>query len=207
MSLKKIVVIFVLVGALIVFGVQIRKTYFYNPDKVIGQAIDSLKGVRVYYNGGVNHVGKRNLTVDNYNLGLEYQCVEFVKRYYFERFQHRMPDSYGNAKDFFDQQLADGEVNKKRALLQFKNPSVLPPETDDLLVYSPTIWNRFGHVAIVAAVYTDSIEIIQQNPGPNAATRERYALRKFEGKWQIDNSRIYGWLRVIDENNTEMVTQ
>ncbi len=73
-----------------------------NPNFEIGQKVDSLNGVVVYYNGGVNHVADRNVTKDGYNLGLKYQCVEFVKRYYYEYFHHKMPDNYGNAKDFFD---------------------------------------------------------------------------------------------------------
>lgn len=196
MSLRKVLLLVVVVAALIIGGLQIRKTYFFNPDKTVGQAVDSLNGVIVYYNGGVGHIGKRNLTVDDYNLGLEYQCVEFVKRYYYERFQHKMPDSYGNAKDFFDNGVADGIVNKKRDLLQFTNPSSSKPQAEDLLIYSPTIWNRFGHVAIIAEVSRDSVQIVQQNPGPNGASREKYALKQFDGKWQIDNSRIYGWLRL-----------
>lgn len=203
MSLKKILLLVVFVLALVIAGLQIRKTYFYNPDKRVGQVVDSLNGVLVYYNGGVSHVGKRNLTVDDYNLGLEYQCVEFVKRYYYEKFQHKMPDSYGNAKDFFDNTLADGIVNEKRDLLQFTNPSNVIPQAEDLVIYSPTIWNRFGHVAIIAEVTADSVQIIQQNPGPNGSSRETYALKQFDGKWQIDNSRIYGWLRLKPLNSSE----
>ena len=33
-----------------------------------------------------------------------------------------MPDSYGNAVSFFDKYLRDGHINKKRALIQYKNP-------------------------------------------------------------------------------------
>lgn len=47
-----------------------------------GDVVDSFQGVHIYYNGFVNHVESRNLTPDGYNLGLKYQCVEFVKRYY-----------------------------------------------------------------------------------------------------------------------------
>ncbi|SUD83261.1 Uncharacterised protein [Stutzerimonas stutzeri] len=53
-----------------------------------------------------------NLSKDGYNLGLRYQCVEFVKRYYFERHGHRMPDTYGHAKSFFDPSLGDGALNE-----------------------------------------------------------------------------------------------
>ena len=73
---------------------------------VQGDPLDSLNGVVVYCNGGFSGNSGRNM-VDGYNIGLKYQCVEFVKRYYFERFDHRMPNSYGHAKDFFDSTVAD----------------------------------------------------------------------------------------------------
>lgn len=50
-----------------------------------------------------------------YNIGLKYQCVKFVKRYYYEHLNHKMPDSYGHEKDFFDNTIADGQLNKKQA--------------------------------------------------------------------------------------------
>ena len=59
-----------------------------------GHPLDSLNGVVIYCNGGFSGNAGRNV-VDGYNIGLKYQCVEFVKRYYFERFDHRMPNSYG----------------------------------------------------------------------------------------------------------------
>ncbi|HRH39166.1 MAG TPA: CHAP domain-containing protein, partial [Flavobacteriales bacterium] len=61
-----------------------------------GAPIDSLHGVIVYHNDGMSATHGRN-TVDGYNVGLRYQCVEFVKRYYLEHYHHRMPNSYGNA--------------------------------------------------------------------------------------------------------------
>src|SRR5262245_34634763 len=67
----------------------------------VGEVGDALDGVAVYYNGGINTSGGRRLGSDGYNLGLKFQCVEFVKRYYYERYQHRMPNAMGHAKDFF----------------------------------------------------------------------------------------------------------
>lgn len=90
----------------------------------VGEQLDELNGVAIYYNGGVNTVQGRNLTQDGYNLGLRYQCVEFVKRYYFERHGHRMPDTYGHAKDFFDPRVGDGGMNARRAMLQ--SPTAAP---------------------------------------------------------------------------------
>ncbi|MDL2256744.1 CHAP domain-containing protein [Bacteroidales bacterium OttesenSCG-928-I14] len=161
----------------------------------IGQQIDSLNGVIVFYNGGVSNVSGRNTTKDGYNLGLKYQCVEFVKRYYYEHLDHKMPDSYGHAKDFFDKTLVDGQINKKRNLTQYSNPSQTKPKVDDLLILGGTIFNKYGHVAIISKVTDTEIEIIQQNPGPFGESRETFALDNKDEKWEIDNSRILGWLR------------
>jgi surface antigen len=167
-----------------------------NPEYVVGQKLDSLNGVYVYYNGGVGHIGNRNLSKDGYNIGLKYQCVEFVKRYYYEYYKHKMPDSYGNAKDFFDETLSDGTLNIKRGLRQFKNPGKTKPQTGDLLVFGGHSGNPYGHVAIISDVTNDAVEIIQQNPGPFAPSRTRYALEIKNGNFNIAHEGILGRLRI-----------
>lgn len=162
---------------------------------IVGDAIDSLNGVIVYYNGEIDNVSGRNLSSDNYNLGLKYQCVEFVKRYYYEYLNHKMPDSYGNAKDFFDTKLKDGQKNKQRDLIQFTNGSKSKPSINDLVIYDGTIFNEYGHVAIISNVTDDEIEIIQQNPGPSGESRAHFKLIKENEKWVIENDKILGWLR------------
>lgn len=176
-------------------GLWAFKYYNFNASTAIGQKIDELNGVDVYYNGRVNHVSGRNISSDGYNLGLEYQCVEFVKRYYFEHLNHKMPDSYGHAIDFFSRNIKDGGRNDRRNLTQYINPSESKPQNDDLIVYSGTAFNKFGHVAIVSKVGENDIEIIQQNPGPFANSREIYPLTKTGDKWKVNNDRIIGWLR------------
>ncbi len=167
-----------------------------NPDRTVGQKLDSLNGVYIYYNGGIRHTDGRNLTPDGYNLGLKYQCVEFVKRYYYEFYRHKMPDTYGNAKDFFDATIADGKLNPKRNLLQFTHPSLSCPKVGDLLIFDGHAGNPYGHVAIVSAVNKNNIEIIQQNPGPFASSRVNADLKQKDGKCEIDHSGILGWLRM-----------
>jgi len=152
----------------------------------VGEPIDSLNGVIVYYNGSVNNSLGRN-EIDGYNIGLKYQCVEFVKRYYFEYYNHRMPDTWGHAKDFFNKEIADGGINERRGLYQYTNPSKSKPQVGDLLVWDGT----HGHVAIVSNVSCDYIEVIQQNCG--AISRRRYLL-KYKNAWYIDNTSILGWL-------------
>lgn len=166
-----------------------------NKSLEVGDKIDSLNGVYVYYNNSVGNVEGRNVTADGYNLGLRYQCVEFVKRYYYEHLDHKMPDSYGHAKDFFNKQLPDGTFNKRRNLMQFSSPSRSKPKVDDLLVFEGTALNKYGHVAIISNVSEGSVEIIQQNPGPWGSSRETFNLTQTSGMWEIEKTETLGWLR------------
>ncbi|MCR6479939.1 CHAP domain-containing protein [Variovorax sp. ZS18.2.2] len=167
-----------------------------NPGQEVGAVVDEFNGVKVYYNGGVNNSEGRNLSRDGYNLGIKYQCVEFVKRYYFERFNHRMPDAFGNAKDFFDAATPQGALNAKRGLVQYRNGEAEKPQVDDLVIFPPTLFNPYGHVAIVANVTEREVEIVQQNPGPFSSSRARLALEAVDGRWTVAGSAL-GWLRPV----------
>ncbi len=160
-----------------------------------GSVVDVLNGVNVYYNGRVTNVKGRNVTPDGYNLGLKYQCVEFVKRYYYEYFNHKMPDSYGHAKDFFDKRLFNGEYNRKRALSQYINGAGHKPQVNDLLIYGANEYNPYGHVAIVAYVSDKIVEVVQQNPGLGNPNRENYPLAKVNNRWKVMHKDVVGWLR------------
>ncbi|MFM1791946.1 MAG: hypothetical protein RLZZ252_300 [Bacteroidota bacterium] len=158
----------------------------------IGDKVDSLNGVYVYYNGNIGHVLERNVSKDGYNIGLKYQCVEFVKRYYYQHYKHKMPDSYGHAKDFFNKNLSDGAVSKARNLTQFTNQSKYKPKVGDIIVFDGHSGNPYGHVAIISVVSDQSIEIVQQNPGPTAPSRETLLLTNNNGKFEIES--CLGWL-------------
>lgn len=168
----------------------------YEVNDFEGTKIDSLNGVYVYYNGSVGNVYGRHLTSDGYNLGLKYQCVEFVKRYYYEYLNHKMPDSYGHAKDFFNKSVNDGSINQERNLLQFTNPSVTKPNVNDLIIFDATPFNDYGHVAIISAVTSNTIEIIQQNPGPQSPSRLSISYTLQDGLYRINDGKILGWLRL-----------
>lgn len=193
--MRKIIIIGIITIGLGIIAYKLSLKYNWTGTHKVGEQIDSLNGVLVYYNGGIDNVEGRNIAKDGYNLGLKYQCVEFVKRYYYLHLNHKMPDSYGHAKDFFDPSVKDGYLNKKRNLLQYHNPSKSKPKTDDLLIYSGTLGNPFGHVAIVAKVSDTELEIIQQNPGAHGNTRAMFKLSRKNNLWNIENDRILGWLR------------
>lgn len=185
------------ISVVIIFGIVgfwIFKNISFQTQKDVGQEVDNLNGVAVYYNGNVGNVIGRN-TVNGYNLGLKYQCVEFVKRYYYEHLNHQMPDSYGHAKDFFNKTLKDGQKNIQRNLIQYSNPSKTQPKVNDLIIFEGTTFNPYGHVAIVSKVTDKDIEITQQNPGPNGSSRASISIIHTNGRWQVKSDRILGWLR------------
>ena len=161
----------------------------------VGRVIDTFNGVAIYYNGKVANIDGRNVTADGYNLGLKYQCVEFVKRYYFEYYNHQMPDSYGNAKDFYSYAIEDGQINPARELRQFSNPSKSKPKIGDLLVFGPTPFNKFGHVGIISKVEKSRIQLAQQNPGSTNPSRQWFPLTKSNTTHFIDHQYVLGWLR------------
>lgn len=169
-----------------------------NPFRTVGEVVDSLNGVSVHYNGGVGHTAGRNVA-GGYNVGLRWQCVEFVKRYYRERLGHAMPDPWGNAKDFFDPALGDGALDPRRGLVRYANGASVPPAPDDILVFGPWLLNRYGHVAIVSRADGDAVEIVQQNPGPFASSRETLPLVFHEGTWRLEHPRVLGWLRLPEK--------
>jgi len=161
-------------------------------EKVIGDKIDSYKGVAVYNNGKdyLQDYGK-NYSKTGYYYGYKWQCVEFVKRFYYDVLAHEMPDGFGNAKDFFDVSLKDGVLNKQRGLYQFKNGGKTKPKSDDLIVFNDT---KYGHVAIITEVSADYIEIIQQNT--YMKPRVRLAFYEKDGNYIVgDLRKPIGWLR------------
>jgi hypothetical protein len=154
--------------------------------------IDSYNGVNVHYNGNNPRKDLRSKTADGYNLGLKYQCVEFVKRYYYEKLKHKMPESFGHAKSFIIPSLRNGALNKQRNLVQHKNGSKTAPAVDDILVFGPSRFNEYGHIAIVVSCNLESLDVIQQNVG--CRTRANFKIKKINNGYWVQNSRILGWL-------------
>jgi hypothetical protein len=191
---SKLIICIILILVAVVFIFRRNLSLIANaPAK--GTPIDSFNGVMVYYNGPVSNVSGRHVAKDGYNLGLKYQCVEFVKRYYYEYYHHKMPDTYGHAVSFFDTTLKDGAYNIKRDLYQYRNPGLSKPRSGDLLIFTGTDGNPYGHVAIVCRVDASVIEVIQQNPGIGAPSRVNFDLGNNGKISRIHHDRILGWLR------------
>lgn len=158
----------------------------------VGEKVDSFNQVYVYHNGRDYtqghgyHYGK-----DKYLLGQKWQCVEFVKRYYYEVFNHKMPNVYGNATNFFYTKIPHGKHNADRDLIQYKNGHTEKPKVHDSLVFQNS---KYGHVAIVSRVAKDYVEIVQQNI--LYTPREKLPLYQENNKYTIGKKyKPVGWLR------------
>jgi hypothetical protein len=183
----KIAVWLVVLSALIVAGLL----WIWNSQR-IGRGLDRHQGVLVYDNGLLFFQSHgKHFSPDGYYFGQKWQCVEFIKRYYFQAKGHRMPDVMGHAKSFFEEPLADGALNQRRGLVQFHNGSTDQPRPDDLMVFNDT---RYGHVVIVTEVASNSVEVIQQNI--LSGTRQRFSLVASNGHYFVTAPRRpAGWLR------------
>ncbi len=158
----------------------------------LGDEVYRYHGVAVYSNGSeVYKSHGKHYASDGYYYGRKWQCVEFVKRYYHDAMQYRMPNVWGHAKSFFNPELPQGERNIERDMLQFRNSDTEPPAPNDLIVWGGT----YGHVAVVAEVHDDYIVVVQQNikGHPTASL----VINKINGNYVVGGEhKPLGWLRV-----------
>ena len=159
----------------------------------IGEELTSYRSVSVYQNGSfvVDDHGK-HYSREGYYYGLKWQCVEFVKRFYFKAYHHRMPSVWGHAKSFFDPSLPHATLNPQRGMIQFQNGGTTSPRPDDLLVFRG---GTYGHVAVICAVRHNEIEVVQQNV--LGKTRQTFPLIHKNSCYTIgQKNRPAGWLRI-----------
>ncbi len=91
--------------------------------------------------------------------GLQYQCVEYVRRFYFlvkgiETREGKMDRRWnGNASTYF-------RTAAQKGLDAFENGGHVRPQPEDIITFAG---GPYGHVAIITAVLADRIEFIEQN--------------------------------------------
>lgn len=157
----------------------------------IGDQLDNLNGVPVYHNGVIFWKSHgRHYAQDGYYYGQKWQCVEYVKRYYYDHYHHAMPNVWGHARDFYNAEIPSGQLNPDRGLLQFANDGKTAPQVGDLVVWHD---QGYGHVAIVSEVNTAEqfINVVQQNILGKPRQRFSYQNQKIG-----TNKAPTGWLRL-----------
>ena len=119
-------------------------------------AVGAFNGVTAYSNGS-NDWGS---DYDNYstgvNTGMEWQCVEYVNRYYYSKYQINLAGA-GNAVNYYSYGSANG-------LTPYLNGNTtVAPQAGDILCFSGGP-EGYGHVAIVCGCNgSNEVDVIEQN--------------------------------------------
>ncbi len=151
----------------------------------VGVEMGSLGGTPIYFNNGDTGNLGRNYSKDGYDYGLKWQCVEFIRRYYYDALGISF-SARGHAQDYF----LDAESH---GLTAFVNENTEKPQRNDLFVAH---YGGTGHIAVISEVTDTTVKIAQQNYGMQPLMT--YPLLKIvkNGKtyWKIDHP-MYGWCR------------
>ncbi len=159
-----------------------------------GDQLDSAiyQGVVARSNGQFQ--GKAKSCGGRGSYGLQYQCVEYIRRFYGDALgvNTKSPSPWAslNAVDFFDNAARLG-------LTAYGNgESMIPPASGDILVFNSTTTNPYGHVAIVTDVSATTVSIIEQNWSRTGTAS--LGLVKQNGIYIINrrgNYEVLGWLK------------
>ncbi len=162
----------------------------------VGDIVTNYRSIPVYSNGEKYTLSYgKNYSANQYYYGQKWQCVEFVKRFYHDAFNHQMPSVWGHAIGYYDPTVLHGKLNKDRGMYQFKNGGATSPQPDDLLVFD---FAPYGHVSVISAVRENEIEVVQQNIA--GKPRQIYCLEKIDGLFTIvAKNKPIGWLRLPSE--------
>lgn len=150
-----------------------------------GNIIGNFNGIKLYADPNVDW---ENGEVSN---DLNYQCVEYVDRYYYNFYGVNLPsvsnDKACNALDDWDN-IARLKANKN-------NLSKQKPKPGDIIVFGATPDNIYGHIAIVSQVTANKIIFAQQNWPGEAFGQVTYKVKnKLICVNKYYNYEVIGWL-------------
>jgi surface antigen len=150
-----------------------------------GTVLATYRGVAAKSNG--EYQGKPKSCDVRGTYGLQYQCVEYVKRFYAQALSVDTSDWSADAVDFFARAKSFG-------LMSFPNEkSSSPPAPDDIIVFDN---GGLGHVAIVLSVSGSVVTCIEQNWSSTGFAALQ--LNQQNGLYSIQPRgpyQVLGWLR------------
>lgn len=135
-----------------------RSKIWHSTTELLGNKIGSFT-----YNGATVDAfsdGNAGIYYDSHSYsayGLQYQCTEYVNRFYAQALgKTNLYSVYkGNANGYYSRASQFG-------LVAYKNGGTTPPQMGDIICSNGNGVN-VGHVAIVRQVLPDSIRVIHQN--------------------------------------------
>lgn len=165
---------------------------------------DSYNQIPARYNGIYQGKGTACAGLDTY--GYQYQCVEYVKRFYNQALNTNTacwpPLPNGAAYQLYNHAASYGLVSHPNIY------SYEPPAPDDILVFVASGKNEYGHVAIITDVseaadgtpHEFDVSLIEQNWSKNGAASVRLVYDPAEDTYRINprgSFNILGWLRPL----------
>jgi len=123
--------------------------------------------------------------LDGKKMGMKWQCVEYVVRYYYQVFGHYINPNK-NAIDFYRNAASDG-------LEAFPNGGATKPQVGDLLCLGGT---KHGHVAIIREVGANYVKVIHQNMGTSNHIDLKLAYNSAANTITWSGKTTQGWLRL-----------
>jgi len=155
--------------------------------------VGSFNGVTAYSNG--YPVPNFISNVYNYqtgiNTGMEWQCVEYVNRYYYNVYGMNIRIEGQNANEYYGNAAQMG-------LVSYKNGGTTAPQVGDILCFAGNS-DGSGHVAIIRAVTDSWVTVIQQNwTEDDEDAHYPFAVTVSNGAYSVSRSgnlSVQGWLR------------
>jgi surface antigen len=161
-------------------------------EKSYRTVLGDFNGVTVHSNGSSDYASGERSIVNGKDVGLKWQCVEYVNRYYLNKFGINLRDKHSNhAKTFW------GNASKMQ-LARFSNGETTAPQVGDIAVSDS---GTYGHVAIVRSVSDNQLCVAQQNVyqtsnDVNACTTLGISNGKYTVGYFDNTTPITGWLRL-----------
>ncbi len=128
--------------------------------------------------------------------GLEYECVEFVNRYYATKLHHKNMTRSGNADSYF-------YLPKEKGLQSFPNGGTEKPCIDDILVFDRDgLGGDPGHAGVITSVEPHQVCIAEQS-APTWYTC--LPVKNADSSWYVGpvpgsaHLPVVGWSRKQDE--------
>ncbi len=156
-----------------------------------GEKIGEFEDVGIFGNDGANDRG---------DYGLQFECVEFINRFYAVRLGHKNMTQSGNAEDYF-------RHTANKGLVAYPNGSNERPRKYDSLVFDGGDNDgNVGHIALITEVGNDRVTFVQQNAVAwkhgwfaKDIWRDSLPLTEDHGTWTIAQGRnrlpVIGWSR------------
>jgi len=111
----------------------------------------------------VNDFIQKHHYLNNIYTGIQWQCIEYVRRWYIQKFNITFP-SINHAIDIWDIPYLYHPITKKKfSFYSVMNSSNIEPKVGDILVFKKNETYPYGHVAIITRVKQDAIYLSEQN--------------------------------------------